>query len=404
MKAMKRIAAILVVMMLAAGAAQAETLSLSGTVEAGVTVPVYAPIGGTVEKVSVETGMHVAAGKKLFSYRTEKTYAPTDGTVAGVFVKAGDDAETITELYGADLYLEGKAVYSISANISKAYSSVETTLVHTGEKVYAVCRTDATRKGSGTITAIDGNSYTVMVTDGNFIPGDSVTIYRNAAHTEKLRLGRGTVSRVSPTAVNTTGAIVKVAVKDGAKVKRGDLLMETLSGTFDGYTMSGTSVTAAEEGVIMSVSAEVGATVTKGDVMAQIAPISGMRVEATVSADDRLSLKAGDKVTIELESDDTLSYQGTVRYITETPETGTETESESGEVNYKAIIDFKPDENVYFGMAVVVTTEEKATAEEDSAIEEDKAAEEDVTSEEAAAEEDVTSEADSATIDAGEKE
>ena len=48
MKTMKRIAMILMVMLLVAGAAQAETLSLSGTVEAGVTVPVYAPIGGTV--------------------------------------------------------------------------------------------------------------------------------------------------------------------------------------------------------------------------------------------------------------------------------------------------------------------------------------------------------------------
>ena len=104
MKTMKRIMVILFALtLLAAGAAQAETLSLSGTVEAGVTVPVYAPIGGTVESVSVETGMHVAVGDKLFSYRTEKIYASDSGTVAGVFAKAGDDAETVTEKDGADL-------------------------------------------------------------------------------------------------------------------------------------------------------------------------------------------------------------------------------------------------------------------------------------------------------------
>ena len=59
MKNMKRVAAILLTVLLLAGAAQAETLSLNGTVEAGVTVPVYAPIGGTVESVNVEKGMHV---------------------------------------------------------------------------------------------------------------------------------------------------------------------------------------------------------------------------------------------------------------------------------------------------------------------------------------------------------
>lgn len=349
MKSMKRVAMIMMAVMMVMGAAQAETLSLNGTVEAGVTVPVYAPIGGTVENVAVETGMHVAAGDTLFSYRTEKTYASGDGTVTGVFAKAGDDAETVAEQYGAVLYIEGTALYTISASTSKAYSSLETTLVHTGETVYVVCRTDANRKGTGIITTIDGTSYTVLVTEGNFIPGDSVTVYRDAKCSEKQRLGRGSVSRVNPTAVTGTGAIVNVAVKDGDQVKRGDLLMETLSGTFEGYEMTGTAVTAAEEGVIVSVSAEVGAAVNQGDVVIQIAPISGMRVEASVSADDRQSLKAGDKVQIELESDDSKTYEGTVRYITEMPEEDAE------EVTYKAMIDFTPDEDVFFGMAVVVT-------------------------------------------------
>ena len=354
MKTMKRIAMILMVMLLVAGAAQAETLSLSGTVEAGVTVPVYAPIGGTVENVAVEAGMHVAAGDTLFSYRTEKTYASGDGTVTGVFAKAGDDAETVTEQYGADLYIEGTALYTVSASTSKAYSSIETMLVHTGETVYVVCRTDASRKGIGIITAVDGTSYTVLITEGSFIPGDSVSVYRDEAFSEKQRLGRGSISRVNPTAVNATGAIVSISVKDGDQVKRGDLLMETLSGTFEGYEMTGTAVTAAEEGVIVSVSAEVGAAVSQGDVAVQIAPISGMRVEAAVGADERLSLKAGDKVTIELESDDSRTYEGTVRYIAEMPEEDAE------EVTYKAVIDFTPDENVYFGMTVVVTSEENS--------------------------------------------
>ena len=57
-------------------------------------------------------------------------------------------------------------------------------------------------------------------------------------------------------------------------------------------------------------------------------------------------------MTIELESDESKSYEGTVRYITETPEEGAE------EVTYKAVIDFTPDEDVYFGMKVVVTSAE----------------------------------------------
>ena len=363
MKTMKRVTAIIfaLTLLVAAGTAGAETLSLSGTVEAGVTVPVYAPIGGTVGEVSVETGMHVAAGDTLFTYKTEKTYASGDGTVTGVFVQAGDDAETVAEQYGADLYIEGAALYTVSSSTSKAYSSVETTMVHAGEKVYILCRTDSKRFGEGIITSIDGASYTVLVTEGEFINGDSVTVFRGNEYKETQRIGRGTISRVNPTAVTATGAVVSVAVKDGDKVKRGDLLLETLSGTFEGYEMTGTAVTAEEEGVVVSVSAEVGATVSKGDVVVQIAPISGMRVEATVSADDRQALKSGDKVTIELEADDSKTYEGTVRYITEMPE---ETTSEESETSYKAVIDFTPDEDVFFGMSVVVTSTGTAAAAE----------------------------------------
>ena len=105
MKTMRKIAAIALVLMLAAGTACADTLSLNGTIEYGETVPVYAPIGGTVENVAVEQGMRVNAGDTLFSYRTDKTYASEDGTVSGVFVQPGDDAETVTERFGADLYI-----------------------------------------------------------------------------------------------------------------------------------------------------------------------------------------------------------------------------------------------------------------------------------------------------------
>ena len=354
MKTMKRILAMLSVLLLAAGVAQGETLSLNGTVEAGVTIPVYAPIGGTVESVGVEKGMHVKAGETLFTYWTEKTYASEDGTVTGVFVKAGDDAELVTERYGADLYIEGKILYSVSSSIKNAYSAAENKLVHTGETVYLQCRTDSTRTGTGIITSVDGSSYTVLVTEGNFMIDDSVTIYRDSAYTDKSRLGRGNISRVNPTAVNATGAVVNVAVKDGARVKRGDLLMETLNGTFEGYQMTGTAVTAAEEGVITSVSAEAGSSVSKGDVVAQIAPLSGMCIKASVSADDRGALKAGDTVRIELEADESKSYQGTVRFVSEIPEEDTE------EVSYQVIIDFTPDTDICFGMAVVVTSVEKS--------------------------------------------
>ena len=353
MKTLSRVAMIILILVLAAGCACADTLSLNGTIEAGVTVPVYAPIGGTVQSVAVEQGVKIDAGAEIFTYRTEKTYASEDGKVAGVFVQAGDDAETMTERFGADIYIEN-TLFTINASTQKAYSSADTLMVHTGEKVYLLNKKVTSRYGTGVITAVDGTSYTVQVTEGNFLPGDTVYVYRDEAYSDTQKLGRGSATRVSPTAVNATGAIVNVAVKDGDEVKRGDLLLETLTGAFDRYEMSGTSVTTEEAGIVASVGVEAGAAVTKGDIVAKIAPISGMRVEAAIAADDRKELKAGEKVTIALESDETKTYDGTVRYISELPEEDTDT------IQYKVIIDFTPDENAVFGMSVIVTTMEKS--------------------------------------------
>ena len=49
-------------------------------------------------------------------------------------------------------------------------------------------------------------------------------------------------------AVTATGAIVSILVQDGDTVKRGDLLLETLDGTYDAYVMTGTSVKAEQDG------------------------------------------------------------------------------------------------------------------------------------------------------------
>lgn len=348
-----RILGILCAVMLLAGTACAETVTLNGTVEAGSTLTVYAPIGGTVEAVSAETGEKVTAGQELLQFRTEKVYAAQDGVIRGVFGTEGEDAETVAATYGAVLYLEGEHLYSVSASVSKAYSSVDTMIVHPGEKVYLQCRTISARNGNGIITAIDGTSYTVLVTSGEFLPGDSVDIYREELRTDKGRIGRGSVSRVSPEAVTAAGAIVRIAVKDGDTVRKGDVLLETLSGAYDAYVMTGTRVTAPQSAVVSAVNTEAGSTVEKGAALFQLIPTDSLRVETSVDADDLKNVRVGDPVIIELESDESKVFEGTVSFVSALPE-----ETEEEDVTYRVQVDFVPDGEIALGMKVIVMTTE----------------------------------------------
>lgn len=355
---MKRILGVGLVLCLVLGIASASALTASGTVTPGKTVTVSAPIGGTVETVNVEKGMTVAAGDVLAVLKTNKVYAPQDGTVTGVFVSPGDDAAEVTTAYGAVMYLEGSVKYTVSGSTSKAYSSEATTFVHVGETVYLVCRSNSARTGVGLITAVDGSSYTVQVADGNFIVGDSVSIFRDEAHTADQKLGQGSVSRVSPAAVTAEGAVVSVAVKDGDTVKKGDLLMETLEGTWAGYVMTGNEIKADEAGVVAEVAASEGTALSQGAAAVTLYPLSGMRVETVIAADDLKGLKAGDTVGLELTVDESKHYTGTVSRISSLAEEDTE------EVSYRVYIDFTPDEAVSFGMSMEITIGEETAAEQ----------------------------------------
>ena len=116
---------ILIAAVLLAPCALAESITFSGTVTASATHEVYAPIGGKVEAVNGEAGGRVSAGDVLVSLSTTKVYAEEAGTVTGVFAQPGDSAETVSQKYGAVMYLEGESVYSVSASTDNAYNATE---------------------------------------------------------------------------------------------------------------------------------------------------------------------------------------------------------------------------------------------------------------------------------------
>ena len=356
---MKRLISILLTLVLVSAAAVslADSISFNGTVTADRTVEVYAPIGGTVADVAVKAGEAVTADTVLCSLKTTKVYASEAGTVTGIFGEPGDSAETVTSRYGAVMYIEGADKYTVSASTDNAYNSTATKFVHVGEQVYLVYRKDTDVTGTGVITAISGTSYTVEVEDGSFLLGASVDIYRDVDHTASLRVGRGTIARKNPTAVTGSGSIVSIAVKDGDTVQRGDLLFETLDGSFDGLYMSGKDIYADVEGVISSLNVAQGSAVQKDGVVAVIYPYDAMRIEGSIPETSLADIKTGDKVEIELNwnEDSGKTYEGTVSMISSLASSQNQTGSTA---YYTVYIDFTPDEDTRYGMTATISTPE----------------------------------------------
>ena len=339
-------------------------ISFTGTVEASGTTEIYAPIGGTVESVSVSAGEQVHTGDVLATLSTTKVYAPEDGTVTGIFGQPGDSAETIGERYGAVMYLETETVYTISASTEDAYNTTANKFVHVGEEVYLCCYSHGTHTGSGVITKIEGADFTVDVTDGEFLVGETVSVFRGEDSSSSNRIGRGDLTRKNPTSVSGSGSIVSFAVSNGDTVKKGDLLFETLKGSFDGLYMSGKDILASCDGTLAQINLSQGGNVEKDSIAAVIYPAGKMRIEAQINEYDLAELAQGDTVNVELlwNQDAEVNYPGVVSMISAIPAESAGAEGGSDDVYYTVYVDFTPDANTRYGMSAVVSTMDEVEA------------------------------------------
>ena len=355
-RAFLRLTALLTVLcvLLAAVPASADyELAYEGTVTAGDTVPVQALYGGRVKEISVRKGDKVLKGDPIAQIATTLNYAPLEGTISGLYVSEGDSADAIEERYGALLYIEPLHRYTIKATSEKAYNSSETKFIHLGETVYLSCTADGSHKGEGIVTALTDEGYTIEVTGGEFYMGEKVGIYRQADFAKESSLGRGTVGRTTPVAVKGSGSVLKLHVKNGDFVERGELLFETVEGGLDGLYSPQGGLTAPIDGIVASVETSAGNTANKGDTIVKLYPLDKMQIEFNLPEEDLFSVSEGDPVNIEFYWDNTSSMitSGKISAISHM----SEAESEKSEkMIYKAYVDFEAGEDVRLGMTVTI--------------------------------------------------
>ena len=333
------------------GGALAEMI-FEGQVVSGDKALITAPFGAIVDSLSVNVGDRVEKGDHIASMNTVKVYAACEGTVSGVFGSEGDSTEGVTERYGAVMYIEPMRKYTITASTEKAYNLSENKFVHIGEEVYLCCTADGSHQGRGVVTGFseDNTNYYVEVFAGEFSMEETVGIFRRADYASTSRIGRGTVAATRPVAVKGAGSIIKLHVANGDYVEKGELLFETVDGALDGLYSPGSEIISDVSGIVASIEAGAGASVTKDGTILTVYPDDALEIEVPV-AESQLSLIAvGDAVTIEFSWDPEQQtvFDGTVTAISYI------NSAESGEPVYTATVAFTPDNSVRLGMTVLV--------------------------------------------------
>lgn len=290
---MKRILSVLLIaLMLLGAAASAEALELTGTVFPTQTVTLTAPAAGKVEACSVFAGDRVEAGAALLTLQTTKVYAGQDGTVR-IFGQPGDSVTDLTTRYGGVAYVEPAQRYTISASTKNAYASDDNKLIHPGEKVYLRGYNNYNLKSTGTVTAVSGTSYTVEVDGDTFVSSTTVNVYRDPAYAAESLIGNGKITQASAVVYDGTGYLVRLHVQSGQQVSAGDLLYETLEGSFAPGATEINTVFADEAGVIAAVSAGKGQTVAADAAVIELYPDAGMRITVSVPESDLSRIEPG---------------------------------------------------------------------------------------------------------------
>ena len=352
MKRFVKLISVLLSLMLPVSAA-AETVSFDGSVKTLGSTSVNAVIGGTAGEVDWLEGQKISASDIIVTLAPDTVKAPAAGTVTGIFAEAGDDLDSVTSRFGAVMYIDPDAHFTVTTNTDKAYDAAENKYIRIGETVYLQGVNYTNHVGTGRVTGVSGTNYTVSVTAGaDFYPGESVRIFREKSYASKSRIGTGSISRVDPVAVTGSGSLFSLLVEDGAHVEAGDGLFSCLSGSFDGLYMSGNVIKSPVSGIIETVNVAQGDTVQKNASVMSIVEPDSLYIEFIVSESDLMYIAEGDKVLIEFLWNEGMTEltEGTISFISFL--SGTAADG----VGYSVHVEFEPTEETRLGMTAVIYT------------------------------------------------
>ncbi len=339
------------VMGAAAFGQEEKAIEIYGEVAPKQTLSLFAPAGGMLEDNNLSLGDRVEEGQVLFTLATQKTFSPWDGTVRGLHLEIGQNITSVTERYGACLYIEPSQPFTVQSTTAQAYNEKENKVVLPGQEVYLLSTNDKNRMGVGLVTATEGADFTVEVKEeGNSLDvNERVGIYRKDDHDSKSRLGYGIVVPTNLVPLEGSGVLVGVHVKEGQKVQKGDLLFETLAPGTNHQSPDTNEITSPLTGIITSLAAAPGSLVSADQLLATIVDESQLQIVASVGENDYNQVRVSSPVTITFDAYPNLKpIHGTVAALAGASAT------ETGEKEYQVKIDFTYEEPLPLGLEAKV--------------------------------------------------
>ena len=279
---MKRMISTVLALLMTTAPAVAEAFTC--TTIALSTMAVAAEADGVLDELYIRPGSAVQAGEVIGRLRTTKVFADQNGTVARIHAKEGKETQ------GTVLEIAPVSRYTIHCTADSAYDSISSNLVHCGETLYMKCTVNGTHQGTGRVYSIDGSTYMMEATGGEFYVGETVYIYRDAEYAYKCLVGTGTVVSSATETYESEGRITAIHVSEGEYVEKGELLYEVIDG-------ESIEITAPVDGIITACETA-GANVVSGQLAASLAPYDEICIAVQLEEDQISQISVGDSAAL----------------------------------------------------------------------------------------------------------
>ena len=297
----------------------ADSLILTGMVEAAQPFAIKAPASGELAPFTVRTGDVVSNGDTLFAVEPVKVYSPIDGTVAAVNIQPGDIAAGVASRYGALVYIDYENRYQLQASTRTGVDKNDNRDVRIGQQVYLRSNNERNH-AEGVVTAVDpaSSTFTVQIIGGDLIFNHTIKVYRTPDYAYNSTLASAAITTVAPYAVSASGTVIDVAVSSGDSVKAGDYLFsyvpDELAPERRG-SADATAVKADADWIVTAVHVQPGASVQKGQPLLTAIPVGQYELTAQADEDIVSSIAKGDVFTVRFEELDIEPVEATVSFI-----------------------------------------------------------------------------------------
>ncbi len=312
---MKKLIAICLVLMLplTALAQSASEVTANGVVESAHVVEIVAPYTGVLLPFDLDNGQMVEEDEALFEMDTYKVYAPVDGRVTAIFARPGELAADVIGQYGMLAGIEKANRLIVTCSTDGAYDDEENRDIHLGEAVYLEETKDEENFGEGRIISVDGENYIVEVTKGDFDDEVEVDVYRSDSRASKSDIGSGVVSKTGDVSVSGTGRVLRLAVSEGDRVQKGELMFELAYPDADSGLATAQIVT--RHAGALEIACTSGQQVYKGMVLARVHDLTALTVVAEVDEMDLDLVEVGKTLTVEFDRYPSQRFAGKVTGI-----------------------------------------------------------------------------------------